>query len=105
MSGFLGAFVAVIAMVLWLGGVMLLGFRSMEAYSLRSGLLNGVGAVVLFAAGMALVFGQSDGEMEQCLRAGRAWAIVGSHREMRFNAATKTSHMETVTDYGCVDRR
>jgi hypothetical protein len=66
-----------------------------------------VAAALVFAIPVAIVAAKatqaSDNAQARCLSSGRAWAITGRHQEMQYSPATKTMHLVTVNDYGCVE--
>ena len=92
----------------WMLAIVVAGVGAMVMLSERGsrvGLPLAVLAFLLMAGFLTFISTQDDNAMNACLRSGRAWAIVGNHTELVFNAATKTSLPQQVTDYGCVDRR
>lgn len=99
--GFVGLIVSTLAVV----ALACIAFFQCMDGDPRIGSAAGVGAILLMAGVFTLAARGDETALRQCLNAGRAWAITGSHIELRFNAATKTSMPTEVTDYGCVDRR
>lgn len=100
-------FFTIVGMLVWIIVTALLFIGAGVAFmdiGPATGTLAALAAVLSLAGIIYLAGSQSDTAMNRCMDSGRAWAIIGSHTELRYNAATKTSTPQRVTDYGCVER-
>lgn len=101
-------FFTIVLVLVWLivASLMFVGtFLLWDDFGPAAGIACAFVGVLMFAGLMVFIGHQDDTAMNHCMDSGRAWAIVGHHTDLVFNAATKTSIPQDVTDYGCVERR
>jgi hypothetical protein len=101
-------FLGAVFVILWIVAIVIAvvgTFILWDEVGPMAGLTSAAVAVLLLAGLLTFGAKSSDTAMNHCMDSGRAWAIVGHHTELVYNAATKTSIPQDVTDYGCVDRR